>query len=722
MAQRSFQELDNWHIGVITAVTKDRLPDSAVPEARNAQLYSIGPNHAVIGRRGGCAVLNSTVVGAPSEIIGQYNYDNGAGTIYHLLSVGDGSLKSINSSGTVTAIASAVFTDTDNQQSWDTANGWAYVVNAVDAKKTNGTAVQKFGIGQPGSGDWTLSAVGVGGSLPVDTYDITISYYNSTTGHTGQLAVLKTQAIAAGEKLQVVIPASTTIADSQVDYVRFYIRRQSTQSIQYLVTTGVTVTGGTGAWSATHFGVSVTGATSTVEINLSSTQLAALTLKAPGVNDNVPPPSGAKALAWHRSRMFVVTDTALYWSEVGKPEAFNTTDAWQYVNRNDGDTVLAVHASERGLIIYKRFRTFILLGDDPQTWIIDLLLPDIGCAALNSIISADGNPYWWSQHGPRGLVDGQLVDITTKLISPTIGADELDWTKLSQIVGMVQPYEGWVGWAVPEFGSSRNNIILPYNFKVGAWMSTRWDPVDVRSATTVKDSTGRPWVMLGDYDGWVYRFGQGLTDGIPVTSLPLTGTVTSSTNTTLTVSGATWDVDKLIGKYIYIYPTTAGMTQLQRRRITDNTATQITVVSAWDANPDANYRFVLGGTFFDLRTKWGDFGLPFYKKRFEFAHLHISSPDAVADYDVNIYLDNNESEPVRYRSLSMAGDVGIWDQSLWDAAVFATENSSYERIRIGKVARNWQIRVSNINPQQRLLVLKMGVQAIPLGKKLDDGA
>jgi len=63
--------------------------------------------------------------------------------------VGDGSLKSINSSGTVTDIASAVFTDTDNQQSWDTANGWAYVVNAVDAKKTNGTAVQKFGIGQP---------------------------------------------------------------------------------------------------------------------------------------------------------------------------------------------------------------------------------------------------------------------------------------------------------------------------------------------------------------------------------------------------------------------------------------------------------------------------------------------------------------------------------------------------------------------------------------------
>lgn len=722
MATRSFQELDNWMVGVITAMTKDRLPEAAVPEARNAQLYSIGPNHAVIGRRGGCASLNSTAIGAPSEIIGQHNYENSAGTIYHLLAVSNGTLKHINSSGTVTDIAASVFTNTTNQQSWDTANGWAFVVNAVDAKKTNATNVYKFGIGQPGSGDWTLSATGSGGSLPVDTYDVTISYYNHNTAHTGQLATLKTQATTSGQKLQVVIPSSTTIADSQVTYVRFYLRRQSTQSIQYLVTTGVTVTAGTGAWSSTHFGVTVTGATSTVEIDLTSAQIAAFTTKAPGVNDNTLPPSTAKAIAWHRSRMFAVTDTEIYWTDVGKPEGFNTTDYREYVNPNDGDVILGVHSHERGLIIFKKFSTHVLLGDDPQTWIIDLLAPDIGCVALSSIVSVDGNTFWWSQSGPRALIEGVVTDITTKYISPTIGAEELDWTKLSQIVGMTQPYEGWVGWAVPEFGSSRNTIVLPYNYKVGAWMSTRWDPVDVRSACTVKDSTGRPWVMFGDYDGWVYRFGQGLTDGIPTTSTPTTGTVSSSTSNTLTVSGATWDSGRLVGKYVYVYPTVSGMTQFQRRRITANTGTQLTVTPVWDANPTDAYRFVLGGTFFDVRTRWSDFGLPFHKKRFEFAHLHISSPDAVADYDVNIYLDNNESEPVRYRSLSMAGDVGIWDQSLWDAAVFATENSAYERIRVGHVGRNWQVRVSNINPSQRLLVLKVAMQAIPLGKKLDDGA
>ncbi|MCK9563524.1 MAG: hypothetical protein M0R02_12495 [Bacteroidales bacterium] len=74
-----------------------------------------------------------------------------------------------------------------------------------------------------------------------------------------------------------------------------------------------------------------------------------------------------------------------------------------------------------------------------------------------------------------------------------------------------------------------------------------------------------------------------------------TGTATAGTSTTLTDSGATWTVDEYAGFAVVI---TAGTGVGQARRVTANTATELTVTPAWATTPDATSEYSITlGTF-----------------------------------------------------------------------------------------------------------------------------
>lgn len=74
------------------------------------------------------------------------------------------------------------------------------------------------------------------------------------------------------------------------------------------------------------------------------------------------------------------------------------------------------------------------------------------------------------------------------------------------------------------------------------------------------------------------------------------GTATGSTNTTLSDNTKNWQANEWQGAEVEI---TAGTGQGQKRTITGNTATQITVGAAWTTNPDATsqYTIRLGATY-----------------------------------------------------------------------------------------------------------------------------
>jgi hypothetical protein len=117
-----------------------------------------------------------------------------------------------------------------------------------------------------------------------------------------------------------------------------------------------------------------------------------------------------------------------------------------------------------------------------------------------------------------------------------------------------------------------------------------------------------------------------------------------------------------------------------------------------------------------------DPGGSFVKKRFEYVYLHLGSPDAVADFDLDVYTDNDETTPAKHRAIGFSGGSAIWDVSLWDMATFAAEGSVYERVRVGHVGKNIQVRLSNLAQGQRVLLYKLGIQAVPRTRKLDKGS
>jgi hypothetical protein len=608
-------------------------------------------------------------------------------------------------------------------------------VNGTDAVKTDGDDGFSFGLLAPtptdfASGDVTVTTPGTG-VLPDDVYDIAITYYNSATNQQSARSETYTVTTLATNKIQVVLPTPAEIGDPQVDFVQVHIRRQSTQTVMFQIVAGMTsggavagddVAGGKG-WAVDYTNPAVAR---TITIDMTATQLLNSFTLTPGVSDNMPPPSKAIAIAWHKSRMFAVTDTEIFWTEVGKPEAFNQLDFKLPVAPDEGDPITGLLSSNGVLIIFKAGSTHALVGDDPATWSIQVIDDDIGCPALQSAGSEDNRAWWWSLRGPRMWAGpgSKVEDITTEFIAPTVGSANVNQTYLAQIEFVSSPDEGWLGWAVPGVGATRNTFILPFNFKVNRWMSTKWDPCDICSMCTIEDAAGRKWPMLGDYAGFVYKLGSGVTDGVPTAITSPTGTVTSAGATTLTDSaGASkgWVADKLIGRYVYVWPTATGIANYQRRLILGNTTTQLTV-AAWDAIPTADYTYVIGGILFDLRTGWLDPGGSFMKKRWEFVYLHVGSLDSSMDFDLNLYTDWDEDTVVRSRSISFSGGSAVWDAAVWDTDVWSKTSSLYERIRVGKASKNIQIRISNIATGQRPILYKLALQAVPRSRKLDKGA
>jgi len=738
MSSRLHPTFDNWKGGIVTATSKDRVPEGAAPLGRNTQLYNIGQGYAIFGKRSGMYRMNKTNTSLGAAVIAQHFFDKNPTTAYHLL-VKDtsGDLVSMApADGTITAIATGFFTGAGltAQASWATAKALCFVVNGTDAKKTNGTAGYNFGIVAPSaadfaSGDVTVTTPGTG-VIPADTYDIASTYYNENTGHQSGRSETYSVVVTATDKIQVVIPSIAEIGDAQVTHTRLHIRRQSTQSLMVQAIAGVAA-GAPVAGDDAVKGWAVDAGTRTLTVDCTAVQLAAFVTLTPGVNENQPPPTGAYALAWHKARMFAATSDELYWTEVSKPEAFNLLDNKIPVAPEDGDPIVGLLPFKDVLLIFKATKTLALVGDDPATWSIQVLDDSVGCVALNGMGVYDNRAWFYSLTGPRMMESpgGGIADITTEFIGPNVGAGYLDLTKLAQIQFVANPYETYVAWIVPEVDQGvtpvRNTHMLPFNFKTNRWMSTRWDPIDIRSSCVVEDEGNRSWIMLADYTGWVFKFGTGTTDGVYHTTEKTSGITTSSGVKKVSNSAAAWTINEFAGMYVYVYKISEGTASYQRRLIASNTATELTVTTDWDDAPYSAvdpFHYVIGGIYFDWRSGWMDPGGSFVKKRFEYVYLHLGSPDAVADFDLNVYTDNDETTPVKHRLVDFSGGSAIWDESLWDLATFAAEGSVYERVRIGHVGKNIQIRLSNIAQGQRVLLYKLGLQAVPRTRKLDKGS
>lgn len=684
---------DNWAGGVITSMKSDALPNPVSPRGRNSILASLAGGQAVAAKRSGFEILNPTPVSGRPAIIGQTEYIRnvaGTKTFTHVLVGDDGSLQKLvaDTASDIDAADPTPFTSGPHFPQFATMNDLLFIVNGTDRKKLNNSTVQNFGIERPAA---PMAAASVAGN-PNGTYEFAISYFNSSTGHESSRSDLVSQAVV-NQKITI---TWTAPADPQVDYIYLHVRKPSLQSEFFRLVIGVTpAVSGNGAFGITD---------DPIEVDVTDAELTALTLLSPDTVENEPPPEGLVSAAVHLSRLFVADKTQIYYSKAKFPEAFDP-EAFEPVNPADGQDNVAVGSYFERLVIWKEGSVHALYGSDENSWVVDSVDPSIGCISAASIRYYKGYLYWWSKIGPvRWNGTGVIEQIGQDYIAPTISREVLNHERLNQVCTEVDSDKGTVLFSVPETGQERNTLVLPWNAKAQTWDSDGWNPFDIASMTVVRDGNGKPWVVVGNYAGRMFRYGSADTDGaITDSAFLLSGNVASATSTTLTavvaigIGEPRFDVADDGLKELYVYATSPDGV-VERRRIESNTETELTVTPAWNNTPDDGYTFAVAAPHWQWDTKWESNGLPFHKKRGLRLFSQMLSSTGTATIRVEVFKDFDLYNPVKSFTFVASGTGGIFDVSLFDQAVFGDLGITNNRHPVGKRFRAYRVRYSNLEP------------------------
>ncbi len=706
--------VDSWHDGVIASVEVgwktgassligvDPLSSSASPRAYNNALAIVGRAKAVPSKRPGMVTMNSTAISGESAVLGQYAYrfreSDGSVTQRHLLVSQNGRLDSMDFTGALTTINAAAFTPGVHYPDFATLSNLCFICNGVEAIKLYGGTQQVFGIVRPVIGNASGNA-GIAGSL-TGTFELRVTYINSVTGHESSASETALAPIVANAQAIDLIDLPVS-ADPQVDQRGIYLRNTATNVNFFRVDT-----------------ITNTGTTATVDAVYQN-----LTILAPDLAENDPPPAGIKYLAAHKNRLFAADDGKLYWSKVGKPEAFDP-EAFDLVHQDDRQKITGIVSIPGGLLlIFKEDSYYALDGDTPQTWTISKLGPAVGCLAHRSIVIGVDALYWYAEQGPVKLPFGSLSTpelVGADRISATIVPQALNFDERRQICAAFDITNQRVMTAVPDAFQLRNTRIMPWSSRLGVWEADRWDPIDVASMAVVNDANSQPFIMIGNYAGQIFKFGLTSNDGVP--SGTKVGTfvasaTSQSTITDLTATFATTGEGLQERKVTILDDDDVIVTNTIRPRITSNTATAFTLNTA--VSPlvvGQTYTYHIGGIDWQFDTAWLDAELPFDKKRLEF--LYVMGLLEGGDMYVDIFKNVRDDTLQLNRLATIPSSALGWDEANWDVLIWDDIEVTYDRIRGGQTGITFAYRFRNSVPDQPMTLLKTGYRAELLGDKL----
>lgn len=694
------ETLDNWASGVITTLQAHTLEPSAMPRLWNGVLKGAGEGKAIVAKRWGLRMRNSTPLTGSPAILAHIDFRRASGvtlTGYHLLVSDGGRLDKLLADDTTAAadnVTPAPFTAGTKRPDWAVAKNFLYIVNGTDAKKFDGTTVWNFSMAAPPAAP-TLADSGVAGT-PNGTYEGALLYYNSNTGFYSSAGPANSITVASKQ----IDFSWTAPTDPQVTHVIPLIRNTANQPNFYHATTPIAV------------------GTTTYRFNTDTTLLVT---KAPDQDENDPLPSGVTNIEPHNERIFATDGAQLYYSKSGQFEAFDP-DAVELVGKNDGQLIVALHSTSAGLLIFKQRSVYILVGVDPEDWRVELLDSSIGTVSHLSIVSQNGIDYWWAEGGPVAFSGGAIAPIGKLKIGPTVSSSNLNLDALDSVSAAVDSENDLILWAVPELGGTRNTLIIPFNYVAGVFVGDRWDPMDASCLGTVRNlDDSVPHAYIGGYAGQVFKFDTGVgNDGLPSGSTD-SGNVSSATSSTLTDADATFTTTggKLIERYVWAIDP-AG-TRVQRRRITDNTATELTITPNWSTTPSSEWTYVVAGPDFQMDTRWNFGGAPFVKKRFMFLHLLATSMNGGVEVNINLFLDANlaATAPDKTLTATLTSDTAKFDAGAkWDVSKWAGSLPYREiRKRMAKTGTTWRARIMNRNPDEDVQILMLAMESELLSSK-----
>jgi len=624
--------------------------------------------------------------------------------------------------------------------SFATIQNQCYIANGKDPLQVfNGTKI--FNAGYPPPEAPTVVDVGTG-VTPTGAYSFLVTYYDQATGY-------ETSASPATEHPQTggtdiwhvswVIPPQGP-GYHPLTHTRVYMRQDKNQTEHFLLMPLFPPEPG----DPTKTQPGVPFPVTFLDVNMNQDTIDALTILAPDEFENAPPPVGLIGIESHVSRLFGHDGSKVYYSNLGKPEAWDP-DNFFLVNTDDGQKITALHAAHEVLIVFKRDSVWALYGEDPSTWTPRMISPSVGCVNERSIMYIEGNTYWWSESGPmmwggqgpvenlaRGRID-EYVAFDKTIVTAAAAPSPVEQTV--GIIGVADILNQRLLWAVPTIGTLQNNVIFPYKYKFNQWEATKWFGMDAASLAAVQDDSSTPYVFLGGYKGQIFRYGgvynDGTPPGVPITVSnptppPVTidsgrisgiveGTIASCTSTSLVID-TTPGVLLTAGGGLterYVFINSADRTERwQIKRIASNTADTIQLAAGEELNPipgpGSKWTWSVGTIGFRAQLPWQSFQAPFIRKRLEYGYFWVGSSVGGAEVEAGLFRNYSDDDLVRLFMLPL-GSVGlIWDQGNWDQETWgAGASANRYRRRLAKVCFVYRWAFRQYSPNTDVLIYKV---------------
>ena len=127
--------------------------------------------------------------------------------------------------------------------------------------------------------------------------------------------------------------------------------------------------------------------------------------------DNDVPISGLKYIFEAYAMLFAAKDDKLYYSNIAKPYAWPTTNYIDF----DAD-ITGIGAVSNGLLVFTKYKTFIITGNSPDGLSKYLLSGSQGCLSHKSIQFVDNNLIWLSSDGICTTNGGKITVLSMNRI------------------------------------------------------------------------------------------------------------------------------------------------------------------------------------------------------------------------------------------------------------------------------------------------------------------
>ena len=632
--------MDDFSGGVNLTLPKNKIPPNTFPKSINTALLPVLGGGAVLGKRPGFSLKGILGGGAAAYAAGLTIFShNNAGTVTdHMIGVSsEGTIYSVGNPSTQITIpttnsefASAALTGATNGVKFAQANNLLFGVcggTAFKIFKDSGTLyVRAFGGRLPTTAP-TGTLGGASSGVMTGSYEFACTFYNSKTGVETGLSPVYSPIALTDQNIDINVSGIGT-PNLDFDKVNIYVRKPS-RGVEFIRNASMRVD---------------IGDTSTV-LNLSDDDLDAMTLLAPEVNDNNPPPSNLTDICWHLSRMFVTDGVNLYYSYPGQPENWNLLN-FEPVNPNDGQKIIALHSvNETNLLILKERSAYLLVGDTSQNWEINLLTQSIGCSAKRSVCEGEGVVGWWSHVGPvvctkageplvidaevvRELYRQTLIDISTYNESCNAVFD----TRNKRFLFSFTPYAG-------STYANQKITVLPFSLVNKVWESSGWDLDTVHAFCAGRGANGEYNVFFSTTNKLVFELSDKfVTDGAQnQTGANLVHQADSFGANTVVFTAATppYNTAK---SYCKVIDTDRLTIHRSTYTLSGSGTLTATLGTSFSTIP-TNGLIVFDAPVMELESKVLDGGNPIARKRYLFSYLRMIA-NGLTENLLGIFIDN----------------------------------------------------------------------------------